>query len=77
MILGGIITGMRTVITKQGKNAGSKMGILRIEDLQGQIEAIVFPDQLSSSQGRPGAGQHHLPEGQGGPEARGAEFAGV
>jgi DNA polymerase-3 subunit alpha len=48
VILGGIITGMRTVITRQGKNAGSKMGILKIEDLQGQIEAIVFPDQLSA-----------------------------
>jgi DNA polymerase III subunit alpha len=50
VILGGIITGMRTVITKQGKNAGSKMGILKIEDLQGQIEAIVFPDQLREHQ---------------------------
>lgn len=46
VVLGGIITGMRTVITKQGKNAGSKMGILKIEDLEGQVEAIVFPDQL-------------------------------
>jgi DNA polymerase-3 subunit alpha len=50
VILGGIITGMRTVITKQGRNAGSKMGILKIEDLQGQIEAIVFPDQLRDHQ---------------------------
>jgi DNA polymerase III subunit alpha len=46
VVLGGIITGMRTVITKQGKNAGSKMGILKIEDLKGQVEAVVFPDQL-------------------------------
>ncbi len=46
VVLGGIITGMRTVITKQGKNAGSKMGILKIEDLEGSVEAIVFPDQL-------------------------------
>ncbi len=46
VVLGVIITGMRTVITKQGRNAGSKMGILKIEDLEGQIEAIVFPDQL-------------------------------
>jgi DNA polymerase-3 subunit alpha len=44
--LGGIITGMRTVITRQGRNAGSKMAILRVEDLSGQVEAIVFPDQL-------------------------------
>ncbi len=50
VILGGIITGMRTVITRQGKNAGSKMGILKIEDLSGQIEAIVFPDQLREHQ---------------------------
>jgi DNA polymerase-3 subunit alpha len=44
--VGGIITGIRTVITKQGRNVGSKMGILRVEDLSGEVEAIVFPDQL-------------------------------
>jgi len=49
--LGGLITKMRTVLTKSGRNAGSKMGIVQIEDLSGQIEAIVFPRDLEQWQG--------------------------
>ncbi len=44
--LGGLISKMRTVLTRTGRNAGSKMGIVTLEDLRGQVEAIVFPKDL-------------------------------
>jgi DNA polymerase-3 subunit alpha len=44
--LGGIISKMRTVVTKSGRNAGAKMGIVTLEDLCGQVEVIVFPKDL-------------------------------
>lgn len=48
--LGGIISKMRTVITKSGRNAGSKMGIFTLEDLRGQVEAVVFARDLEEWQ---------------------------
>jgi hypothetical protein len=39
VVLGGIVTGMRTVITK----ARSTMAVATIEDLQGTLEVVVFP----------------------------------
>ncbi len=44
--LGGMVSRMRTVLTKTGKNAGSKMGIVTVEDLYGQVEVILFPGEL-------------------------------
>ncbi len=44
--LGGMISKIRTVVTKQGRYAGSKMGIVLVEDLQGQVEVVVFPKDL-------------------------------
>ncbi|MBN1343503.1 MAG: hypothetical protein JXQ73_12520, partial [Phycisphaerae bacterium] len=46
VILGGIITKMRTVITKNGRKPGAKMGIVTIEDLSGSIEIVFFPSTL-------------------------------
>ncbi len=39
VVVGGIVTGVRTVITK----AKATMAIVTIEDLQGTIEVVVFP----------------------------------
>jgi DNA polymerase-3 subunit alpha len=39
VVVGGIVTGLRTVITK----AGAQMAIATVEDLQGSIEVVVFP----------------------------------
>jgi DNA polymerase III alpha subunit len=39
VVLGGIVTGMRTVITK----ARSTMAVVTLEDLQGTLEVVVFP----------------------------------
>ena len=39
VVVGGIVTGLRTVVTK----AGAQMAIVTVEDLQGSIEIVVFP----------------------------------
>lgn len=46
VILGGMITKIRTVTTKGGRKPGAKMGIVLIEDLTGSIEVVLFPDDL-------------------------------
>ena len=52
--LGGMISKMRTVVTKQGRNAGSKMGIVTVEDLAGQVEVVLFPKDLQTFQAQLG-----------------------
>ena len=39
VVVGGIVTGLRTVITKRQES----MAIVTLEDLQGSIEVVVFP----------------------------------
>jgi DNA polymerase-3 subunit alpha len=39
MVLGGLITGLKTIITKKG----DKMAFLTLEDLTGKIECLIFP----------------------------------
>ena len=46
--LGGIITQIRMVVTRSGRNAGAKMGVVTVEDLKGQIEVIVFPKDVET-----------------------------
>jgi len=46
VVLGGMVSNMRTVVTRGGRNPGKKLGIVTLEDLHGRVEAIVFPDQL-------------------------------
>ncbi|MBI4579281.1 MAG: DNA polymerase III subunit alpha [Planctomycetes bacterium] len=48
--IGGMISKIRTVVTKQGRNAGSKMGIVTVEDLAGQVEVVLFPKDLQTYQ---------------------------
>lgn len=48
--LGGIISKFRTMVTKQGRNAGAKMGIVTVEDLAGQVEVVLFPRDLPTYQ---------------------------
>ena len=45
--IGGMITKIRYNLTKNGRNAGSKMAVFTLEDLQGQIEVVLFPDTLT------------------------------
>jgi DNA polymerase-3 subunit alpha len=47
IVIGGVIAKIRTHLTKKGRNAGSKMAIFTLEDLQGQVEVVMFPDVLN------------------------------
>ncbi len=47
ILIGGIITKKRYHITRKGRNAGSKMAVFVLEDLQGQVEVVMFPDVLN------------------------------
>ncbi len=47
VIVGGMITKIRYNLTKNGRNAGSKMAVFVLEDLQGQVEVVLFPDTLN------------------------------
>ncbi len=46
-VIGGMISKIRYNITKSGRNIGSKMAVFILEDLQGQVEVVVFPEVLS------------------------------
>ncbi|MCG8406654.1 MAG: DNA polymerase III subunit alpha [Phycisphaerales bacterium] len=45
-VIGGMISRVRMVTTKNGRNAGSKLAVLTFEDLTGSIEAVVFSEEL-------------------------------
>ncbi len=42
VVIGGMVSSMRTVNTRNNK----KMGIIKLEDLEGSVEAVVFPRDL-------------------------------
>jgi len=48
IVIGGMITKMRYHITQRGRNAGSKMAVFTLEDLQGSVEVVMFPDVLNT-----------------------------
>jgi len=47
VVIGGMIVKIRYNLTKSGRNAGSKMAVFTLEDLQGQVEVVMFPDALA------------------------------
>ncbi len=47
IVIGGMIAKIRYNLTKTGRNAGSKMAVFTLEDLQGQAEVVMFPDVLN------------------------------
>ncbi|MHC4603953.1 MAG: DNA polymerase III subunit alpha [Planctomycetota bacterium] len=47
IVIGGMIAKIRFNLTKTGRNAGSKMAVFTLEDLQGQVEVVMFPDVLN------------------------------
>ena len=49
VVIGGMITRIRYNITKNGRNAGAKMAVFVLEDLQGTCEVVLFPDVLSGN----------------------------
>ncbi len=48
IVIGGIITKIRYNTTKTGRNAGAKMAVFSLEDLQGQVDVVMFPDVLNT-----------------------------
>ncbi|UCE60848.1 MAG: hypothetical protein JSU63_03680, partial [Phycisphaerales bacterium] len=46
VVVGGMVSSMRIVTAKTGRNKGRRLGIVTLEDLKGRVEAIVFPDDL-------------------------------
>lgn len=52
VVLGGMISKIRTVMAKTGRSAGRKMGIITLEDLDGQVEVILFADDFEKQQAR-------------------------
>lgn len=45
--IGGLVSKIRYNLTKTGKNAGSKMAVFTLIDLQGQVEVVLFPNTLN------------------------------
>lgn len=45
VVIGGMITKVRNIVTRNGKNPGKKMAVLTLEDLQGEAEVVLFPRQ--------------------------------
>ncbi|MFQ5494346.1 MAG: DNA polymerase III subunit alpha, partial [Phycisphaerae bacterium] len=46
VVLGGIVSSIRTVAARNGRNAGKRLGIITFEDLAGRVEAVLFPDDF-------------------------------
>ncbi|MCK6484851.1 MAG: DNA polymerase III subunit alpha [Phycisphaerae bacterium] len=51
VVLGGMISRVRYVVTKSGRNAGSKLAVAMFEDLTGGIEAVIFSEELEKYRG--------------------------
>ncbi len=47
IVIGGVISKIRYHITQKGRNAGAKMAVFTLEDLQGQVEVVMFSDVLN------------------------------
>jgi len=47
VIIGGIISRLRYCVTKNGRGAGSRMAMFTLEDLNGTVEGVIFPDALA------------------------------
>ena len=48
VVIGGMITKTRYNLTKTGRKAGSKMAVFTLQDLQGQVEVVMFPEVLTA-----------------------------
>ena len=46
VVIGGLIKSVRVLITKTGRNAGSKMAVFDLEDLAGTVACVVFPREF-------------------------------
>ena len=47
VVVGGLLTRVRQVVTQKGKDPGRKMAVIAIEDAGGSMECVLFPDQYA------------------------------
>ena len=47
VIIGGILSRIRFCVTKQGRGAGARMAIISLEDLNGTVDGVIFPDTFA------------------------------
>lgn len=47
--IGGMVSSVRAVLTRSGRNAGRKIGVVTVEDLRGRVEAVLFPDDFATN----------------------------
>ena len=47
--IGGMVKSIRNIVTKNGRNAGAKMAVFVLEDLQGSCEIVLFPKSLEQN----------------------------
>ncbi|MDW8261019.1 MAG: DNA polymerase III subunit alpha [Phycisphaerales bacterium] len=50
--LGGMITRVKRTVTKSGRSAGQPMAMLTVEDLEGQIDAVLFAETYADAVGK-------------------------
>jgi len=50
VVIGGMVAKIRYSVTKNGRNAGAKMAVFVLEDLQGSVEVVLFPDALEANE---------------------------
>jgi len=46
VVIGGMVASIRHMVTRKGRNAGAKMAVFTLEDLQGNCEVVMFPGVL-------------------------------
>ena len=46
--VGGMISRLKKVVTRNGRSAGMQMGIITLEDLEGQIEGTIFAETFAA-----------------------------
>lgn len=44
VLIAGLVQGVRTIVTRSGRNPGRKMCIVTVEDRLGAVECVLFPD---------------------------------
>ena len=72
IVLGGVITGLRRVITK----SKATMGVATLEDLQGSTEVVIFPKTFEETARHLGRRRHPAGRRAGRPQGRGDGAAG-
>jgi DNA polymerase-3 subunit alpha len=44
VVIGGMVQKIRSIVTRNGRNAGAKMAVFTLEDLQGSCEVVMWPE---------------------------------